>query len=290
MNSKQEIINKIIINLNQIKEKKPLVHHITNFVTANDQANITLAIGALPIMAQHSEELKGILSKADSLLLNTGTIDEKKADILYKAAEIASKYHVPVVLDPVGVGVSTFRREIVSDLIKEGWIDVIKGNTGEIVTLIADQKINNDVNRGISGVDYLEEDIVKRNKQNNFYNIIKKFSFNKGLISIVTGKVDLITDGKQVIEIYNGSDFFKKITGSGCMAGSLVASFLAVEKKSMLAATGGILLMGLAGEIAADNVSGPGTFHKRLFDTVYNIKRENLQNTRIVIKNKQDII
>ncbi len=281
MNSRN-LLNEILSSLEKIRAEKPLVHQITNYVSARDQANITLGIGAIPVMAEHPDELKEVLPKARALLLNTGTMTNQRNHLYLMAANIAKNSEVPVILDPVGIGASSIRRGIVKELLTNKRVDIIKGNPGEILTLT--QKISNTkkttniyqlIEQNTYGVDfnspfkdYLDMPFIIKS--------IKNLSIRYQVTTVITGCNDLVTDGEQVIILKNGSTLLKKITGSGCMTGSLIASFLAVNCKGIVAAAGGTLIMGVAGQLAEQNSAGPGSFGKLLIDQIYNLDREKI--------------
>ncbi|MFW6022610.1 MAG: hydroxyethylthiazole kinase [Halanaerobiaceae bacterium] len=266
----KEILDKICDIFAQIKINSPLVHQITNYVSANDQANITLALGARPVMAEYIEEIHEIITQADALLLNIGTLNDKKYEVILKAANLAGEIGLPVVLDPVGIGGSSFRRDLVYDLLKIGCIDIIKGNVGEILTLIKDGFNDND----ISGVDYIsDEDYI----DNKFLMNIKKMAEKYKCTFSVTGKKDIVTDGSEIVLINNGVVELNTITGSGCMTGSLIASFLARVNNPLMASIAGISLIGIAGQLAVEKSFGPGTFRIKLIDEIYKLNDSKIR-------------
>lgn len=275
---KREVIDSIIENYKLLKSKRPLIHQISNYVSANIQANITLAVGGRPVMAEHPQEIRSILKQAKSLLLNLGTINEKRVDVIIDAFRIAREYNVPTVLDPVGIGASKIRRELVFRLLKEGKIDVIKGNAGEINSLC---NLNSD-DLAISGVDYLSRDI--NYFDDNAISSLSSFSSKHNVVIVITGKEDLIIDSCNLIKINNGVSILGEITGSGCMTGSLIASYLAVNINKIKAAVTGVVVMGLAGELAAKKASGPGSFRVHFFDEIANLSSNLDENVKLDIK------
>ncbi len=266
---RQEIVDEIIKYYGNIQKNKPLVHQITNYVSVNNQANITLAVGARPVMAEHPDELEEILAQADSLLLNIGTIDEKREAVLIRAAELAKYYKVPVVLDPVGVGASRMRKKLSFKLLEIGDIDIIKGNAGEILSL-CDIYIDK---AAISGVDYISNGKYFDSKViSNFIDFSRKFN----VILVITGQEDIVIDHSYQIKINNGAPVLGKISGSGCMMGSLIASSLAICRNPMIAAVTGISIMDISGQLAAKKSMGPGSFCMNLFDEVANLSINKL--------------
>lgn len=264
MYSVEGILKKTARNLIKIKKEQPLVHHITNYVAANSQANITLSIGASPLMAEHPKEVKEILSLVNCLVINTGTITPGQLNLIIKCVGLAAEIGVSFVLDPVGVSCSKIRLNLVKEILNKYRPAVIKGNIAEIKTLAGKATT-------ARGVDSLEE-------EGEIESIIKEFADNYDIITAVTGRVDYITDGETVISIENGSPLMKKVTGTGCMTGSLIAAFQSVETDPLLAAIGGVLTMALAGEKAASDNSGPGTLFTGLFDQVYWINERTIMN------------
>ncbi len=252
----------------RMRGKRPLVHHITNFVVMNDTANFTLAIGASPIMAHSCNELDDLTSISGALVINIGTLGTEWVDSMNIAAEHANKKGVPVLLDPVGAGATLYRTEVSKNMLSRHKISVLKGNLGEISSLTGLGGI-------VSGVDSLgggePADVVK-----------ESFSRYK-TITAVTGKNDYVSNGKEIYIIKNDSEYLPRITGSGCMAGSIIAAFLAVEKDYALATACGLGIYSMAGEMAErSGVKGPAEFRMRFMDTAYNLSPDDIvRNIRI---------
>ncbi|QNO13876.1 hydroxyethylthiazole kinase [Alkalicella caledoniensis] len=251
--------------LQKVKEKKPLVHHLTNYVTVNDCANIVLALGASPIMADYIGEINDILPRADALVVNLGTINEQKAETILKACEIANANNIPVVLDPVGIGVSSFRLGILRKIIGEYKLAVIKGNASEI-SIIA----------GLSGeskgVDVGLGDMITPLS-------LRELSMKLDTVIALTGPTDYITFGEKTITITNGSKYLAQLTGTGCMIGSMIGTFATVTSKYIEAAALGVLIMGVAGDICHDiaQEDGMGSFKVKIFDVVSKIDENVLR-------------
>ncbi len=251
------IIGKIIEGRRLIKEKRPLIHHITNYVTANDSANIALSIGASPVMADDIYEIKEVIGMANALVINIGTFEVIKKDIYLKAVELANKKNIPVVLDPVGAGAFSTRKEFILDLLDNYKINIIKGNAAEIKSIV-------NMPADVKGVD--SEDIS--------VNIIEAAGLLSGKYKTtvaVTGEKDIITDGKVIITVKNGDPLLAFVTGTGCMTASLIGAFCATDMNDLYAAVAGVLTMGIAGELAAKKSFGPGILRYLLMDEVYNI-------------------
>ncbi|MFP4661531.1 MAG: hydroxyethylthiazole kinase [Halanaerobiales bacterium] len=298
----EEILNEISKCFELLKQRNPLVHQITNYVAANDQANITLAAGGRPIMAEHPAELKDILSSADSLLINIGTLTERKEKVLIQAAELAAAYNVPVVLDPVGVAGSRLRKSVALQVIEKGNIAIVKGNKGEIFSIFdicsekckddnkdnkqdkkqANNQGNNSSYKQSSGVDFIGEFAeLSRDKTIR----LKGIAESQNLVIVITGEKDIIIDRTNYIEMDNGSPIFNNIAGAGCMTGSLIASYLSVSQNPITAALTGLSVMGIAGEIAEKNFVGPGSFRVNLMDQVAALNiADIISNTKITTK------
>lgn len=249
-------------DLKLIKEKNPMVHHITNFVTMQDCANICVALGASPVMAFYSDEVSEITAVSNSVVLNTGTPDHERIKSVIISGKEAEKKGVPIILDPVGVGATNFRRESIKTVLQNIKPSIIKGNSAEIKVLSGCMP---KLNKGVDSVENFDE---------NDKITAKILAKNTGSVIAVTGTEDYITDGEREITITRGSKFLKTISGSGCMTSTLTGGFAAVEKDMLLACAFGILTMDLCGETAEklllDN-EGPGMFKVRLFDAVYNM-------------------
>jgi hydroxyethylthiazole kinase len=240
--------------LTNIRQQKPLVHHITNMVVMNDTANITLAIGALPVMAHAVEEVEEMVSLAGALVLNIGTLFPAQVEAMLRAGKKANEKGIPIILDPVGAGATRLRTETSLRLLSEVRISVVRGNASEVGALI-----------GVAGETRGVEAIsVSGDKES----IVRNAARELGCTVAITGVRDLVSDGTQVARIDNGHPLLAMITGSGCMATSLIGAFLAVEADLVMATVAGLVAMGLAGELAAPKAGGPGTFRSHLLDAV----------------------
>ena len=251
--------------INKVKEINPLVLHYTNEVTINDCANITLALGASPLMSYSDEEVEEIVSVASSVVINIGTMNSSRLELFVRAGKAANKFNKPVVLDPVGVFATKTRINFVNKLLNEIKFDVIKGNVAEI--------------KFIGGLDDDGEDISE---------VIKKVAKKLECIVVATGKVDFISDGNDVIKIFNGTPKLKSVTGTGCMTGSLIGSYLGTydklvslgqtdNLKKIEAVAMGILTMGLSGELADKNDIAIGSFREELMNNVYKMNSKKLK-------------
>ncbi|WP_304340112.1 hydroxyethylthiazole kinase [Metaclostridioides mangenotii] len=244
----------------RVRQSKPLVVQYTNRVTINDCANVTLAIGASPIMSASIDEVDDMVSSASSLVINIG--DMESGELYIKAGKAANKFNIPVVLDPVGAFASQKRRELIEVLLKEVDFTVIKGNISEM-KFLAGYEFNG------RGVDCFDEDdptevamlLAKRYK----------------CIAAATGKIDAISDGKNTYKIFNGDENLQRVTGTGCMCTSLVGSFLGATENRLNAAAMGILSMSLSGELAGINNPCIGTFRVNLMDNLSSLSIEKFE-------------
>lgn len=264
--------------LENIKLKQPIIHNITNFVTANDCANILLAAGASPIMANEYKEMADITRLSHGLNINLGTINDSLVPSMLLAGKLSNKLSHPVVLDLVGIGASSYRFDVCRRLIEQIKFSVIKGNISEIKTLILEKKFSNGVDA--RSLDQLSEDSILSN-----LDIIKAYAKNLQSTLVVTGPIDLITNGDKSLLIENGHPIMTSITGSGCMLSALISAFISSNKDEIFKSTAAaVSAFGLAGEIAyirLSDLDGSGTFRTYLIDGVYNLTADALnKNSR----------
>jgi len=266
-----EINKKISELLYVIKKKNPLVHHITNYVTANDCANITLALGASPVMADDINEVNDIVSLASSLVINMGTLNSSRAEAMIVAGKRANKLNIPVILDPVGAGASTYRTEAAKRIISEIKLAVLRGNLSEIRTLYG-------INTQTRGVDSSENVLLKREELIKEKQMAKDFANKLKAVIVITGAVDIITDGKTLYYVMNGHEIMSKVTGTGCMCSSLIGSYLGASQNYLIAALAGVVSMGIAGESAYELLDkkqeGTGSLKVRIIDAIYNLSED----------------
>lgn len=248
--------------LARIRQRKPLLHHITNFVVMNDTANVTLHVGALPVMAHAREEVMEMVAAAGALVLNPGTLTPEWVDSMIVAGQKANELGIPVVLDPVGAGATTLRTESNLRLLREVRVAVLRGNSGEIGAL-----------SGMGGIVKGVESVVDVDDP---IKVARTLAQERGIVVAITGKQDIISDGKRVVLVDNGDPWLKTITGTGCMATTMIAAFCAVERDYLLAASGGLIAFGLAAELAATKAKGPASFKMALFDAIYNLNTEQI--------------
>jgi hydroxyethylthiazole kinase len=244
-----------VVKLETLRTNSPLIQHITNAVTINDCANITLALGGSPVMADAFDEAAEMVGFAGALVINMGTLHPDSVSSMIDAGLRAKERGVPVVFDPVGAGATGFRRQTALDIVKRVKPDIIKGNAAEI-RFLAGEASNQ------RGVDSLDSDAEQA---------AVSLARQTGSVVAATGPVDAITDGKVLLRVTGGTPMLGRITGTGCMTASLVGCFAAVESDRLTAAALGILAMNLAGETAEKaltGIQGTGHFRVHLVDAV----------------------
>lgn len=264
--------------LTQLQEKKPLVHHLTNYVTVNDCANATLAIGASPIMADDIAEAGDIAAIASALVLNIGTLNSRSVASMLEAGKRANTAGVPIVFDPVGAGASILRNHTTRTILEQIKPAVIRGNVSEIKFIAGVSSNTKGVDAGEQDSNTLQEDNIAMAKQ---------LADRLGCVIAVTGATDIVTDGKQTILLQNGHPMLSSVTGTGCLTSSLIGSFCGVTDDYCLAAVAGILTTSIAGEIAYEKAGhlGTGSFHIALIDAISKMSPAIfLEKSNIIIK------
>ncbi len=250
-------------NLKRLRENRPLIHNITNFVTMNYTANVLLAIGASPVMAHAREEVEEMASISRVVVLNIGTLTPDWVDSMVKAGWKANRMNIPVILDPVGSGATNLRNESVRRLINELSITVIRGNASEVLSIAS---------RGAStkGVDSIHS-------VDDASDAAIRLASELGMTLAITGEVDLITDGKKILRVHNGHPMMGLVTGTGCAATAVIGAFLAVDDDPFTATATALAYFGLGGEMAAGTSRGPGSFMISTLDALYNIDPDALK-------------
>ena len=241
----------------RVKKEQPLIHQITNFVTVNDCANATLAIGASPVMTTSPHEAGDMAKLSGALVLNLGTLDDRTIEAMDMAGKAANSQGIPVILDPVGCGSTPFRTEQALRLLDRISIQVVRGNASEIHRLIGGKAVTRGVDSGTMTLHSSE--------------LAEMASKATGSIIVVSGVKDAVSDGKKTVLINNGTPLLTNVTGTGCMATALIGAFSAVTDNYFTSAILGISTMGIAGELAADHLKqdeGMGMFRVRLIDSL----------------------
>ena len=239
--------------LRTLRERKPLVHQITNYVVMNETANATLALGALPVMAHAPEEVEEMVGLASALVLNIGTLSEHWIEAMLLAGRAASARGIPVVLDPVGAGATAYRTETARRILGEVDVSVLRGNAGEVATLLG-------VDAEVRGVESMAIGLEPAA-------LARVAAGQLGVVASVTGPIDHVSDGERVLHVANGHPLLASVTGTGCISSALTGCFLAAKPAAPLeAAAEALASLGVAAEDAAAGAEGPGTFHARLYD------------------------
>jgi hydroxyethylthiazole kinase len=246
--------------MSRVRTRKPLIHHITNLVVMNETANITLCAGALPVMAHAPEEVAEMVTAASALVLNIGTLTTGQIEAMLLAGKCANQRGIPIVLDPVGAGATCFRTESAIRLLSELSIAIVRGNLAEVAVLAGFQA-------RISGVESLG---VAAEPAKVAQELAQKFH----CVAAITGVVDVLSDGSRTTRVSNGHAMMSAVTGTGCMATTVVACYAAVEPDKLLAASSALAVYGLAGEIAAKPAKGPGSFHAALYDALAGLSED----------------
>ncbi|OFZ28951.1 MAG: hydroxyethylthiazole kinase [Bdellovibrionales bacterium RIFCSPHIGHO2_01_FULL_40_29] len=250
-------------DLQAIKVKSPLIHNITNYVVMNSTANALLALGASPIMAHAQEELEDLIGISNALVINIGTLSSYWIESMKIAIRLAKVRGIPIVMDPVGVGASRLRTQVAQELLKLGPPTVIRGNGSEILALTSDLVRTKGVDSTAASQSAL--DAARE--------LVEHFSCTV----VISGEIDLIVNKTGILKINNGHPIMTKVTGMGCAATTFVAAFNTINPSPLMASAHSMAVMGIAGEIAESRSSGPGSFPAAFLDSVYNLKKEDIQ-------------
>ncbi|MFN8590162.1 MAG: hydroxyethylthiazole kinase [Thermomicrobiales bacterium] len=253
--------------LDRIAAAKPLVHQITNVVVTNDSANLTLGFGALPVMAYAPQEVAEMAAISQALVLNIGTLSEEEIGAMLIAGNAAGEKGIPIILDPVGAGATTFRTQSALRLLRDLPISVLRGNRGEIGALLGSGEV-----RGVEATGAEDPRQVAAGARDAF-----------GVVVAVTGAIDVIAGAERTYLVHNGSPLLAAITGSGCMATATIGIFNAVGSDPALQTALALATYGLAAERAAGGDPGPGTFRTRLLDEVATARTAGTDGIRITI-------
>jgi hydroxyethylthiazole kinase len=249
--------------LEKLREKRPLVHNITNYVVMNFTANTLLAMGASPVMAHAVDEVEEMVSLASVLVINIGTLSKHWIESMLRAGKRANAIGVPVIIDPVGSGATSLRTDTFRNLVGELKLTVVRGNASEILSIAS----NSIQTKGVETAHGAEQALETARE------VAKEI----GSVVAITGPVDLITDGNSVIRCYNGHPLLGSVTGTGCAATTAIAAFAGIATDPLKASAAGLAFFGLAGELAGAEASSPGSFMISLLDALYEITPEEFQ-------------
>lgn len=272
----------LISDLSAIRERKPLIHSITNFVVMNTTANALLALGASPVMAHAEDEVEDMTAIAGALVINIGTVDASWEPGMRRAAAHADALGIPSVLDPVGAGATPYRNQVVGRLLDTATPRVIRGNASEIravgTVCAADAQAGAGQGGGTRGVD-------SSRGSHETADDAQELSRKLGCVVCMSGEVDYIVEHDCAVLVSNGDPMMPRVTGLGCTASALCGAFLAVRKSPLKAAAHAMAVMGIAGEIAAERAEGPGTLQLHFLDALANLDGEDIaQRMRLEVR------
>jgi len=250
-------------NLEKVREEKPLIHNITNFVVMNYTANALLATGASPVMAHAPNEVQEMVSFAGALVLNIGTLTDDWVASMVRAGEKASEQQTPIILDPVGSGATQLRTSAAKEIIDKTKPSVIRGNASEVLSL----QVATSTTKGVDSIHSVADaEDAARTLAGELHTVLA-----------ITGPIDMITDGSRVIRVGNGHPLMGSVTGTGCTATAIIGAFLAVDADPLAATAAALAYFGLAGEVASENASAPGSFMIAMLDALYTITADQLK-------------
>ncbi len=250
----------IVHDLTQIRQKKPLIHNVTNYVTMEWVANGLLSLGASPVMAHAPEEVADIVKISGALVMNIGTLSAPWVSSMKLALQAAKDYGVPVVLDPVGAGATPYRTQVARDLLSQGGVSVVRGNPSEICALAG----GSPTTRGVETSLLPSEACASASKLHQEF----------GCVVVASGPDDLILGPERAMRVYNGTAMMARVTGMGCLVSAVIAAFCAVQKDPTLAAAHAMAYCGIVGERAAVNIQGPGSYAVTYVDLLSELKED----------------
>jgi len=253
----------VVSDLAEVRAVSPLVHNVTNLVVMKNTADALLAVGASAVMAHAIEEVGEMVSKSDALVLNIGTLDAQWLEAVREAGQEAVAEGVPIVLDPVGAGVTAFRIHSLVDMMDYFTPDILRGNPSEIVAL--GKALSGEFSGCSSkGVDSL---LDVENAYESAVNLARRLE----CVVSVSGSTDFITDGMRYVEVHNGSVMMTRVSGMGCTASALSGAFAAVCDDRFRAAVSAMAVNGMAGEAAALRSRGNGSLQVNFLDELYDM-------------------
>jgi hydroxyethylthiazole kinase len=243
--------------LERVRRESPVVHHLTNWVTIYDCAQIVKSLGASPVMAHAPEEVADMAQIAGALVLNIGTLTTELVEAMKLAAASANRKGIPVILDVCGAGATDFRDRKSLELLDQVRIDIIKGNASEIAR--------------VSGLEIHTKGVDATEVGADLESLAQALATRRQATVVITGKTDLVANARGVCRISNGHALMTSVVGTGCMAASIIGAFAAVESDHRQAAACALACYGMAAELAAEQSGGPAAFKAALFDCLYNL-------------------
>jgi hydroxyethylthiazole kinase len=250
-------------SVRKIRHTAPVVHNITNYVVMNNSANALLAIGASPVMAHAEEEVEEMVNIAGALVINIGTLSPHWIRAMFKAAHQAKKQNIPVILDPVGAGATSYRTGTARELLHAVAPSIIRGNASEIMAMLEEDAKTKGVESTTSSHDALD--------------VARQLNRIHGSVVCVSGEIDYIINSDSIIKVKNGHPMMTKVTGMGCIATALCGAFAAVNKAYAEAAVHAMAVMGIAGEMGVEGAPGPGSLQVRFLDALYGMSEDDIQ-------------
>ncbi len=253
----------VFFYLEEVRKKQPLVHHLTNWVTIYQCAQVVKSFGASPVMAHAQEEVCEMASIASALVLNIGTLTSDFIESMIKAATVANKREIPVVLDVCGAGATAFRDDMCFKILNTVKINIIKGNSSEIAKIAGEKVSTKGVDAGEVGADISL--------------VAKELARRVNSLVVATGVNDVVTDGGKTLVVKNGHELMSHVVGTGCMATSVIGTFAGASPSNLLeAAAAGLCCFEIASEIAAQKGAGPGTYIPMLFDEIFKLEENSI--------------
>ncbi|MGQ0550456.1 MAG: hydroxyethylthiazole kinase [Armatimonadota bacterium] len=248
--------------LSRLRDRRPLVHLMTNLVTMRDVADATLALGALPVMALAGEEVEEIASASQALVLNLGTPTEERVEAMIRAGRAAGAAGVPIIVDPVGAGASAFRLANARRALGDLRVAIVRANPGEAAAIL--------------GAEGTMRGVESHGPSRPGDELAAVLAQTTGAVAAVTGARDHVSDGRRHVSVENGDPMLARISGGGDLATAIIAAFAAIEQDALLAATAGLAATGVAAEIAAQGAGGPGTFKVAVIDALAALSPQHL--------------
>jgi hydroxyethylthiazole kinase len=250
-------------DLATLRQQAPLILNLTNLVVMQVTANALLAVGASPIMSVAQEELADLMRIAKSLVINIGTLNQTTIETMETAMQLAQQQGIPCILDPVGAGASSLRTDTARHLctLKPA---VIRGNASEIMALAG-------ITQPTKGVDSMQDSLAATSAAQS---LAKEYQCTV----VVSGAKDIIVTDRQLIFINNGHPLMQRATGTGCTATALLGAFCAIQPSFQQAAIAAMAIMGIAGELAAEQASGPGSWGIQFLDQLYHLNEQHLKH------------
>lgn len=257
---------KMFETVERMRESRPLVHHLTNWVTIYDCAQTVRATGALPVMAHARDDAVEMVDLASSVVLNIGTLDAEIIDTMEAVARRAGERGIPVVLDPVGAGATTMRTEAAQRLLATGAIKVLKGNAGEVTILAGgDAEVRGVESMAAEGAETAAVELAKA----------------RDMVVAITGAEDFVTDGERSARISNGTEIMGRVVGTGCMSASVIGSFVAIDPDAFEGTVNALSAYGIAGETAAERATMPMAFKSELMDALTSLDKGHERRARV---------